>query len=423
MAPQVAGNVPVPTPGEPVTPPAFAIAATKDTPELRRLLAGIRDQLGADTLTLLLLDHQRTVLEPAATIGLDPTLRGARPVPLGFGFAGRVAQSRQVVLLAEVTADQVINPVLVAHGLRTLLGAPVMDGSELVGVVHVGYLDPRQVCDEDRRTLAGLATTLGDLLRQGSQSSDNTAALVLQRSLLPAAPVSPPGIELAARYVPADGDLGGDWYDAFELPGQRLCLVMGDVVGHGLQAAIVMGRLRSALRAYALDHDTPDEVLTRLDRKICHFEPDVQATVLVGMAEAPYDVWQFSAAGHFAPFLATPDGPGEAVPVPHDALLGVMPDVRRRATVVSVPEGGRLCLFTDGLVERRPTSDQSAEELLDQGFARLSAALAAPGDAEMSCIRVLTGVVGDAVAEDDIAVLIAQRQQAPDAGGDLPEVV
>lgn len=388
---------------------AIAAAVSDDYPELRGHLDEIHRGMGADTATVLLLDRTRTVLEPAATIGLDPTLHGARRVPIGQGFAGRVAQTRQPVFIGEVTSDQVINPVLLAHGVRSLLGVPLTDGSELLGVLHVGFLTSHQFGDAEKHRLTQYAHSLGELLRDRFNDAEHTAALTLQRSLLPTAPLAPPGIAIAARYVPAEGDLGGDWYDVFELPDGRLGLVMGDVVGHGLEAAIVMGRLRSALRAYALEHDSPAEVLHRLDRKICHFEPNALATVLFGLAAPPYEEWQFSCAGHFPPMVATADQPAEPIRMKQDPLLGLAPDAIRHTTTVSLPVNGLLCLFTDGLIERRPTADRTDHDVVAENLGRLAEALAGAEDPEMGCIRALTQVVGQHLAEDDIALLVAQR--------------
>ena len=387
----------------------FTAAVAEDYPELHEALDRIHRDMSADTATVLLLDRTRTVLETVATIGLDPTLRGARRVPLGAGFAGRVAATRQPVFLNDVTAAVVINPVLLDHGVRSLLGVPIMDGSELRGVLHVGFLRHHELGHREQRLLSDHADTLGKLLRHHFKDSEHTAALALQRSLLPTAPTAPDGLEIAVRYVPADGELGGDWYDVFELPDGRFCLVIGDVVGHGLDAAIVMGRLRSALRSYALDYDRPDEVLTRLDRKICHFEPGVLATVLLGIARPPYDLWHFSSAGHFPPVIAPRGEAGTALEVKPDPLLGIAPDHKRHSTAVTLPHGGRLCLFTDGLIERRPAAGQVAEQILEANLQRVEESLADAADPEMACIRLLTGVVGDVDAQDDIAVLVAQR--------------
>ena len=388
------------------------LAARQDSvetyPGLSSLLNRARSAMHADTATVLVLDRTRTLLEPLATVGLDRTLRRARRVPLGRGFAGRVAQTRQPVALTQVDRGTVVNPVLLDHGLQSLLGVPVMDGSELVGVLHVGFRSQHEVDDAEKRLLTEFAGELGELLHDRFVDAEHTAALTLQRSLLPTAVSAPAGISIAARYVPADGELGGDWYDVFELPGGRLGLVMGDVVGHGLDAAIVMGRLRSALRAYALEHEDPAEVLARLDRKICHFEPDALATVTFGVSSAPFTDWRFSSAGHYPPLVGVPGSAATPADVPSDRLLGVTPDAVRHSTRVTLPSGGLLCLYTDGLVERRPTREGEATDIVAENIARLGGALVDADDAEMCCIRALAEVVGDHVADDDMAVLVAR---------------
>src|ERR1700749_2408738 len=113
-------------------------------------------------------------------------------------------------------------------------------------------------------------------------------------------------MEMAARYVPGRGVLGGDWYDVFTLPAGELCVVMGDVAGSGLAAAVIMGRMRSALRAYALETSDPAEVLRRLDRKIQHFESNVMATVAYAVADPATGQLRIAAAGHFPPVVAVP---------------------------------------------------------------------------------------------------------------------
>jgi hypothetical protein len=376
---------------------------------LTAILQDVRDRLGADTSTVLLVDRTRTVLQPTATVGLDRTTRGAPPVPIGEGFAGRVAQTRQPVIIGEVGPDNVINPVLINHGVRSLLGVPILVGSELLGVLHVGRLEHHDFTDDEVLRLTEVATSLGEVLRRRFIDEAHTAALALQRSLLPTAVRAPEGLQVAARYVPAEGDLGGDWYDVFELPGDRLALVMGDVVGHGLDAAVVMGRLRSVLRAYALEHDDPAEVLTRLDQKICHFETDVFATVLLGIAEAPYDEWLFSSAGHLAPVVTTGGEPAREADVPVDRLLGLTAGSPRRTTPVTVPPGGLLCMFTDGLVERRPAAGEPDVDIVGENVDLLRTVLADVRDAESACIQVLSRLVGDHLAEDDIALLVARR--------------
>ena len=131
---------------------------------------------------------------------------------------------------------------------------------------------------------------------QGRQlEMERAAAKVVPRSLLPTRLPQLTGVEFAARYVPAEiGGVGGDWYDAFALPNGRLWVMVGDIVGHGMQAALVMGRLRSTLRSKALDDHPPEEVLTRADRKLQFFEPGETATVLCAALDPPYRARQLS---------------------------------------------------------------------------------------------------------------------------------
>lgn len=386
---------------------------------LMEILGDVRREMDSDTATVLLIDRERAVLEPAATLGLGQATRGAPPVPIGLGFAGRVAQLRRPVVIEDLHPQDVINQILVMGGVKSLVGVPITVGSELLGVLHVGRFRTHDCTDDEILRLTELAHDLGAALKRRFIDDSHVAALALQRSLLPTTlRVVPDGMEIAVRYVPAEGDLGGDWYDAFRLPGGRLALVMGDVVGHGFEAAIVMGRLRSALRAYALEHRDPAEILTLLDQKICHFEPDCLATVILGIADEPYGEWAFSSAGHFAPMLAAPGQEAAAVPLQIDRLLGVRGPALRRTTRVDVPVDSLLCLFTDGLVERRPGLGSGEHDLVQEHLDLLAKSLGAAEDAEAACIHILLDVVGDHVAEDDIALLVARRTPpAPEAVG------
>ena len=181
-----------------------------------------------------------------------------------------------------------------------------------------------------------------------------------QRSLLPAAPPDIEGLDLAVRYLPAEGDLGGDWYDIFVLPSGKVGMVMGDVEGHGLRSAVVMGRLRSALRAYALEHEDPAEVLGRLDRKLCHFESEITATVSYAVTEPPFDTLLICTAGHPPPLIAG-SGQREAqeAQVPAGLILGIDPDRQRQSHELVLEQDAALVFYTDGLVERAGTISAS----------------------------------------------------------------
>lgn len=237
---------------------------------------------------------------------------------------------------------------------------------------------------------------------------DLLAAAALQRSLLPSAPPTVPGIQIAARYVAGRGVVGGDWYDVFVLPSGELGVVIGDVAGSGLPAAIIMGRMRSALRAYTMETSDPAEVLDRLDRKMQHFESGALATVLYAVFDPALDRAHLASAGHLAPVLAAPGEAGDLVNLASGLMIGVDARARRRVTTVKIIEGAVLCLYTDGLVERR-------EFPLDEGLARLCAAVAAKPPDEV-CASVMDALVGDGQTHDDIA-LLALRRQPLDAPG------
>ncbi len=380
-----------------------------DPNSIQGLIENVRAEMHSDTATLLLLDETGTVLEPAASSGLGRRWRGATHVRVGSGFAGRVAAERRPVVLDQVDEKSVVNPILRDSGVRRLLGVPVDGSRGLVGVLHVGSLSDRSFSADDTARLEQLATGIGRRLSEQSKYDAYVAALVFQRSLLPAAPPSIEGLDVAVRYLPAEGDLGGDWYDIFVLPSGKVGLVLGDVEGHSLRSAVVMGRLRSALRAYALEHEDPAEVLSRLDRKLCHFERGITATVIYAVTEPPFDTMAICTAGHPPPFMA---GAGQLeaseVQIPPGLILGVNPEHRRHSHQLAVEPGAALVFYTDGLVER----GRQVSGRLDGWRERLDhvrRAVRSDQDAETICSRVIATGLGDESAEDDVAVIAMRR--------------
>jgi len=186
---------------------------------------------------------------------------------------------------------------------------------------------------------------------------------------------------------------------------------VGDVSGYGLNAAVIMGRMRSALRAYALETPDPAEVLSRLDRKMQHFEPDALATVLYAVIEPGLDQMRVALAGHFPPVIARPGQPAELADVQTGALIGVVPGAQRPVTTVAIPPGALLCFFTDGLVER-------PGEVIDDGLDRLCRAMTAEPP-EAACAAVMGALVGSEPVRDDIALLMirhhAEKEKDADA--------
>ncbi|SFW87423.1 PP2C family protein-serine/threonine phosphatase [Amycolatopsis australiensis] len=374
---------------------------------LAETLQRLRDVLEVDTATVLRYQASGGQLVAFAAAGIEEEVHQGVRVPVGSGFAGRVALERAPVIIDHVDDSTVVNSLLWERGLHSMLGVPMLAGTELVGVLHVGSVPPREFTDDEVVTMQLLADRLAMTIQVEALEENRSATMALQRSLLPSKLPDVPGLAFGARYVPgAETGLGGDWYDLFLLPGDRLGVVMGDVSGHGLDAAVIMGRLRSALRAYALDCESPAEVLAKLDRKANHFEHGAMATVAYGIIEPARETMALSLAGHLPPVQATAGEPGRLVAVPPDPPIGLtIGQPRRRTTVVDLPPGSVLAFYTDGLVERR-------DRPVDTGMRQLAAALRA-GEPDWVCAQVMSAMIGNRAAQDDVALLAIQRQVVP----------
>src|SRR3954447_409169 len=268
------------------------------TETLRRL----REVMAVDTATVLRYQPNARQLAAFAAAGIEEEVHQGVRVPIGSGFAGRVALERAPVILDHVDETTVVNSLLWERGLRSMLGVPMVAAGELVGVLHVRCIKPRRFSEAEVATMQLLADRLAMAIQVEALEENRTATMALQRSLLPNSLPDLTGLTFGARYVPgAESGLGGDWYDLFSLPGDRVGVVMGDVSGHGLEAAVIMGRLRSALRAYALDCENPADVLAKLDRKANPFEHGAMATVAYGIVEPSRETMALSLAGHLPP--------------------------------------------------------------------------------------------------------------------------
>jgi phosphoserine phosphatase RsbU/P len=379
-----------------------ALSHLDDHDFLAELLDRAREILQADTAAVLLLDYSSGQLIATAAAGLEEEVRQGVRIPVGRGFAGRIAAEHRPVILDQVDHTTVLNPILLSKGIHALMGVPMVAGGRVIGVMHVGSLTPRQFTSQDAELLQLAAERAATAVQSQAAHDDRVAAAALQRSLLPTALPVVPGAEIAARYVPGQGVVGGDWYDVFVLPSGELGMVTGDVAGSGLPAAVIMGRMRSALRAYALETPDPAEVLGRLDRKMQYFEPGAMATVLYAVFDPALDWVHIASAGHLPPVMATAGHAGALADIAGGLMIGVDPAARRRVTAVKVPPGALLCFYTDGLVERR-------EFPIDEGLARLCQAVTAePPD--VACASVMGALVGARAAPDDIALLIFRRE-------------
>jgi putative methionine-R-sulfoxide reductase with GAF domain len=369
---------------------------------LDELLERVRDLIGADTAVILLLDPHSRQLVATAAKGLEEEVRQGVRIPVGQGFAGRVAATRRPVVLADVSPGDVVNPILLEKGIRSLLGVPILAAGEVIGVLHVGTLSPHEFVEDDVELLELAADRAGAAGQIRGQKLEQAAALALQRSLLPTTLPRVRGVDLAARYVPGHAfGIGGDWYDVFTLPSGWLGVVIGDVSGHGLASAVVMGRIRSALRAYALVTDDPAEALTLLDRKVRHFEAGSMTTAIYALISPDRSTAHISTAGHLPPVLAVPGEGPRVVQLPADPPLGVDFSGRpRHTTTVALPPGAVLVFYTDGLVERRG-------ELIDQGIDRLAGVIG-PAPAEQLCEKIMAAV-GQDDPTDVVALLVVRR--------------
>ena len=372
---------------------------------LVELLDRVKDVLQADTAAVLLLDRRSQHLIATAASGIEEEVRQGVRVPVGEGFAGRVAAERRPVILDHIDHTNVVNPLLMDKRIRSLIGVPLIASGAVLGVLHAGSVHDR-IFNADDAALLQFAADRAALTVQSMQNrGDRAAAEALQQSLIPSALPPIPGAEMAARYIPGNGNVGGDWYDVFPLPAGELCAVIGDVAGSGLWSAVIMGRIRSALRSYALETSDPAEILRRLDRKIQYFESEVMATVLCAVLNQASGELRISSAGHLPPIIAAPGQAAFLADIPPDAPIGVTDAPQRRVTALHVTGGTLLCLFTDGLVERR-------DRPIDDGFTLLCDALTA-GPPDIACVSAMKALIGNESARDDVAVLMLRQLTGP----------
>ncbi|MFJ4199689.1 SpoIIE family protein phosphatase [Streptomyces sviceus] len=301
------------------------------------------------------------------------------------------------------------------EGARAFL--PLIASGRPVGSCILGFDRPRSFSTEERTVLTALAGLIAHAMEKAQRyESETVLARGLQQALLPRRLSAHPLLETAGRYLPgtAGMDVGGDWYDVVE-SGDGLALVIGDVQGHGVQAAATMGQLRSAVRAFALDDRPPDEVMSSTNHLLIDLDPGLFASCCYIRLDPATGVARAARAGHPPPLLRSPDGRTRVLDLPGGVVLGVAPRARYPVTELQMEPGAILALYTDGLVER-PGSD------IDQGITALRVALAKAGaPAARPGSRFLAGVADRLTATarhaldrpDDIALLLATRRAAP----------
>lgn len=281
------------------------------------------------------------------------------------------------------------------------VAVPIGDGSDVVRGSLVLWRPEAFHADE--------VALIEQFARYASMALDMSArferehelAITLQHAMLPPAPPDVPGLEVAWRYRPAQArDIGGDWYDVFNVDNGDVVLVVGDVMGHDLRAAAIMGQLRLALQAYAIDGYPPSEVVDRADRLLHRLDPTLLATLAYGVLDRDRRRLVLSNAGHPPPLLI--DSAGEPTPLMGALSVPLGTDVshaRHRQFGYDIEPGSRLLFYTDGLVEDRR---RGFDEGLSQLISSLRGALRSP---EEVC-DVALSVRGE-YRMDDVCVLCA----------------
>ena len=302
--------------------------------------------LDSDTAAFLLLDEPSRTLVARAAKGIEEEVEQGVRIPLGKGFAGRIAAERGPIFLPDVQHGDVLNPILREKGIRSLLGVPLIVEGRVTGVLHVGTLTPREFTAADTELLRHAADRAALAIDRARLYEERQVVEALQRTLLPESLPQLPGLELPARYQPArvGTGIGGDWYDVFPLTAGQVALVIGDVMGHGVAAAALMAQLRTALRAYALEGHEPAAVAERLNHLLVPLRPTSMTTLAYVVIDPDHERLRMISAGHPPPLLVTPGEPPRYLPVEGDPPLGVSAGIRFTASTRSrFPSAASCC--------------------------------------------------------------------------------
>jgi anti-sigma regulatory factor (Ser/Thr protein kinase)/putative methionine-R-sulfoxide reductase with GAF domain len=380
-------------------------------PLLDALLDRTRKILDVDTVAVLLIDEDERELVARAAKGLEEEVKRGVRIPIGGGFAGRIAAERTPIFIADVEHADIMNPILRETGVRSLLGVPLIVEGRTVGVLHVGTLSPRRFTNEDATLLQLAAVQVAPAIDRArlfeALDREHRSAVALQRSLLPEGLPDVAGIDVAARYLPASDEVGGDWYDVIELPRGLVGFAIGDVAGHGVRAAALMGQLRTGLRAYALDGHGPGETLRRLDRLLQTIRGHGMATAAYGVIAPETGAVRLANAGHPPPVRISASGEARLMDTTTAPPLGTLPYPSYREVETSLEPGETILMYTDGLVERRG-------EALTVGLESLRQAASGVTGASALCERVVETLAPSLVVADDVAV-VALRSEVVEA--------
>jgi PAS domain S-box-containing protein len=372
---------------------------------LASLVERIRDVFGADLARILLRDEEdRSHLVVGAASGFQ-SLGAGDPVPLTEALAPVVDEARPVTL---ADFSDGLDAALAAEQPRSVMAAPLTIGGEIAGAVELSLCASRRWTADEESLLILMADRAGLAIANArAYELELGTVKTLQLSLLPDKLPKLESVEVAARYRAGGAKVGGDWYDALQLGDGSLGVAMGDVVGHGLGAAALMGQLRHATRAYALEGHPPGMVLDRLDRLVRSLEGGQMATLLYLAVEPDRSKVRLASAGHVPPLLVAPDGAAAYLDGAPDPPLGVFETPSHSEVEIALEPGSTLILYTDGLVEQRGIS-------IDVGLEALRTAATDPGeDPEALCDRLMDAMLEVHDPRDDIALLVLRALPVP----------
>jgi serine phosphatase RsbU (regulator of sigma subunit)/PAS domain-containing protein/anti-sigma regulatory factor (Ser/Thr protein kinase) len=373
----------------------------------RVVVTALREPLGADRVALAELQDDRlmvTVLDPPHPAAWPETWRAEwrsewpdAPVSALPTLQLALRDGRMDLW----PAGTALESGLAGIGAGGLAVLPLPAKGWVAGVCLVGWDKPHEFVPEERSLLTATAALVGQALKRAhAHDAEQELATMLQRSLLPRRLPELPGGIAVARYLPARRGLqvGGDWYDVIALSEHRVALVIGDVQGHSAGAATIMGQMRTAVRAYAVEGHPPDVVVSHANRLLVGMETDLFATCCYAELDMEEGNTLFVRAGHLSPLVRHPDGSTEEVQVEGGLPLGVVAEAEFPMTAVALAPGTVIALVTDGLVE-------AADLPLDEGMRRMRVALAAadPADPGQMADELLGGVDP---REDDVALLL-----------------
>ena len=415
MAEDPLDDVPIPAVGAPVPvalPDSLPLPAT--SAQIAQFVAyRAAACVGADYANLALLDDANTSLRLYHDSFLDRDMAGRYTdvsVDAAYPVAAAVRE-RRLVLLPDLESYRVqfpdIVPDTVAAGVRASASLPLhrADGTVL-GALAFAWTDATPFDPKLEAALRAVSVLCVETVERAERyDADHELVVAMQHRLLGDLP-SLPGIETAARYLPATASfaVGGDWYEGLVLAKARMALVVGDVTGHGIAAAADMALVRGMVTALLHSGVATADVFSELSAVLSQRTGLLLATAALVVVDAEHETLTFATAGHPPPLLCLPDGEIRRLDSANSPIIGV-PRTRKVADTAPFPTGSRLVMYTDGLVERR-------DRPVDEGI-----------DAAIDCIRTIAdgatgvdivddligGLVGDHVAEDDIALLVIQH--------------